>query len=212
MLEEVAGLGLLSGNGREVNAIPVHPGPAHLVELFQAEIGELQAGSCEGVAEGFTQVQLAIDHLVKLPGELVHRQVTRPALVAQAHDALGKSLALRAQLAEGIVDDILDIGGPWRPGGLVGKHPEQEQQQVLPAAVEEWLDLVGQAVDDRVERLKRPATLVERRQGVFIPLEMGRKRNERRCRIVRLGADVEEVRELDAAGFDQREERLDDRD
>lgn len=71
---------------------------------------------------------------------------------------------------------------------------------------------MGQAVDDRVERLKRPATLVERRQGVFIPLEMGRKRNERRCRIVLLGADVEEVRELDAAGFDQREERLDDRD
>jgi hypothetical protein len=41
---------------------------------------------------------------------------------------------------------------------------------------------------------------------------MGRKREERRRGIVRLGADVEEVRELDAAGFDQREERLDDAD
>lgn len=41
---------------------------------------------------------------------------------------------------------------------------------------------------------------------------MGRKRNERRCRIVQLGADVEEVWELDAADFDQREERLDDAD
>ncbi len=84
----------------------------------------MQAGCREGGAEGLAQVELAIDHLVKLPDDLVQRQVTRPALVAQAYDALGKDLAFRAQLAEDLVADFLDVGGPWRPGGLVGKHPE----------------------------------------------------------------------------------------